>query len=149
MKGIIQAIAISAVTMALAGHPAMGDSTENQEFLYEYLAGHYIAIGKELNSDHTYIGKVVFSYEKGRFTVTREIRGTILKGQGRIEPALGADAADVLRVRFVRAGQQYEITYLWRSDLDNYARLSGYLYQPGKQTNSPGMEALFIDHNKR
>jgi hypothetical protein len=55
----------------------------------------------------------------------------------------------VLRVRFVRAGQEYEIPYLWRSDLDNYARLSGYLDQPGKQTDSPGMEALFVDHTKR
>lgn len=125
MKGIVQAIAISAVILALAGHPATGDGTKNQEFFYEYLTGHYIAIGKELNSDHTYIGKVVFSYENGRFTVMREIQGTVLKGEGRIEQALGHDTADVLRVRFVRAGQQFEITYLWRSDLDNYARLSG------------------------
>jgi hypothetical protein len=149
MKEIIRIISISAVMLALAGNPAMGDNIENHEFIYGYLAGHYIVFGKELNSDKTYHGKVIFSYEKGRLIVTRDIEGKILKGEGRIEHALGADEADVLRVRFVRAGQEYEITYLWRSDLDNYARLSGYLYQPGKQTDSPGMEALFVDHTKR
>jgi hypothetical protein len=149
MKEIIQIMSISVVMLALAGKPAMGDNIANHEFMYGYLAGHYIVFGKELNSDKTYHGKVVFSYENGLLIVTREIEGKILKGEGRIEHALGPDEADVLRVRFVRAGQEYEITYLWRSDLDNYARLSGYLYQPGKQTDSPGMEALFVDHTKR
>ena len=79
----------------------------------------------------------------------RTIQGEIVKGEGKIEHALGSDETNVLRVRFVRAGQENEITYLWQSDLDNYARLSGKLYQPGKQTNSPGMEALFIDSSKR
>ena len=51
-------------------------------------------------------------------------------------------------VTILSARQEYEITYLWRSDLDNYARLSGYLYQPGEKTDSPGMEALFRDHTK-
>jgi hypothetical protein len=149
MKGIIQIISISVVMLALVGQPAMGDNIENHEFLYGYLAGHYIVIGKELNSDKTYYGKVVFSYEKGRLRVTRDIQGKILKGEGRIEHTLGSDETNVLRVRFARAGQEYEITYLWRSDLDNYARLSGYLYQSGKQTNSPGLEALFRDQPKR
>jgi hypothetical protein len=142
-------MSISAVMLALVGQSAIGDNIENHEFLYGYLAGHYIVIGKELDSEKTYYGKVVFSYEKGRLIVTRNIQGEIVKGEGKIEHALGSDEANVLRVRFVRAGHENEITYLWRSDLDNYARLSGYLYQLGKQTDSPGMEALFIDHAKR
>jgi hypothetical protein len=149
MKEIIQIISIAIVMLVLIGKPAMGDNIENHEFMYGYLAGHYIVFGKELYSDKTYYGKVVFSYENGRLIVTRDVDGKILKGEGRIEHALGPDGADVLRVRFVRSGQEYEITYLWRSDLDNYARLSGYLYQSGKQTDSPGMEALFVDHTSR
>ncbi|HPI92372.1 MAG TPA: hypothetical protein PLT09_13545 [Deltaproteobacteria bacterium] len=140
---------ISIAVLALMGQPAMGDDIADDESLYGFLAGRYITIGKELNSDRTYCGKVVFSHEKGHLMVTRDIGGKISKGEGRIEHALGPDKADVLRVRFVQAGQEYEITYLWQSDLDNYARLSGYLYQPGRKTDSPGMEALFIDHTKR
>lgn len=144
----LQIVFLSMVMVALVGQTANGDNTNNHESLYQYLAGHYIVIGKEGNSDKTYGGKVVFSYGKGRLLVTRNIGGKILKGEGRIEHALGSDEADVLRVRFVQAGQAYEITYLWRSDLDNYARLTGYLYQPGKKSDSPGMEALFRDHTQ-
>ncbi len=39
--------------------------------------------------------------------------------------------------------------YLWRNDLDNYARISGYVYQLGKKILKPGLEALFIDHNTK
>ena len=112
----------------------MGDNIEKHESLYRYLAGHYIAIGKELNSDQTYYGKVTLFYEEGCLIVTRYIQGKVLKGEGRIEHGLGPNETNVLRVKFVQAGQEYEITYLWRSDLDNYARLSGYLYQPGKSS---------------
>jgi hypothetical protein len=38
----------------------------------------------------------------------------------------------------------YEGTYLWQSDADNFARLTGYVYRSGHSTESPGMEALFI-----
>jgi hypothetical protein len=144
MKRTIQIVSIA--ILVLVGQQAIGNDTENNEFLYQYLAGHYIVIGKELNSDKTYCGKVVFSFDKDRLIVTRDIGGKILRGDGKIEHAHGSEEANVLRVRFVQTGQEYEITYLWQSDLDNYARLSGYLYQPGKKTDSPGMEVLFIDH---
>ena len=149
MKAIIRVMSIAVVMLVLFGQPAIGDGTENHELLYKYLAGRYIVVGKELNSEKTYYGRVVFSYEKGRLIVPRDIQGEIVKGEGKVEYAVGPDKVEVLRVRFSRLGQAYEITYLWCSDLDNYARLSGYLYQPGKHTNSPGMEALFIDHAER
>jgi hypothetical protein len=59
----------------------MGDNIENHAFIYGYLAGHCIVFGKELNSDKTYHGKVIFAYEKDRLIVTREIEGKILKGE--------------------------------------------------------------------
>ena len=147
MKGIIQVSLISVVMLSLVVQPVMGTGIEIHENIYGFLAGHYIVIGKVLDSEKTYYGKVIFSYEKGRLIVARDIQGEILKGEGTIEHALGPDEVDVLRVRFAREGQEYEITYLWQGDLDNYARLSGVLYQPGKLTDSPGLEALFIDRS--
>lgn len=149
MQRIIQVMSVSLMLLVLGGRPILADDLKNHEFLYGYLAGNYHVVGKELNSDKTYSGKVVFSYEKDRLVVTRDIQQETVTGEGRIEHALGPDEANVLRVRFVRAGQEYEITYIWRCDLDNHARLSGYVYQPGKQTDSPGLEALFIDHAKK
>jgi hypothetical protein len=64
MKEIIKIISISVVMLALAGKHVMGDNIENHEFLYGYLAGHYIVFGKELDSDKTYYGKVVFPTKK-------------------------------------------------------------------------------------
>ncbi len=128
---------------------ALADDAGKHEALYGFLAGSYLAVGKSLDSEKTYHGKVVFRYEKDHLVVTRNIQGETVRGTGRIEHALGADEADVLRVRFTRSGRDYEITYLWRSDLDNYARLSGYVYRPGVHTESPGLEALFIDHTKK
>ena len=149
MNCIIKVMLLSGLLSVLAAHTATAESIGDDESLYGFLAGHYIVIGKELDSEKTYYGKVVLSYEKGCLTVARDIQGEMVKGEGKIEQALGPDDADVLRVRFVRAGIKYEITYIWRGDLDNYARLSGYVYQPGKPSDTPGMEALFIDHTKR
>ena len=42
--------------------------------------------------------------------------------------------------------RHYEATYFFNSDLDNYARLLGYLYVIQGGTKEPGLEALFIDH---
>jgi len=50
-----------------------------------------------------------------------------------------------LRVEFVHKGRKYGGTYLIGSDLDNYARLTGYLYLKKGKTTKPGLEALFIE----
>jgi hypothetical protein len=64
---------------------------------------------------------------------------------GKIEAAT-ADKIKVLRIRFIDENKNYEATYLINSDLDNYARLSGFLYLIQGETKVPGLEALFIDH---
>ena len=56
-----------------------------------------------------------------------------------------ADKIKVLRVEFVHKGRKYGGTYLIGSDLDNYARLTGYLYLKKGKTTKPGLEALFIE----
>jgi hypothetical protein len=134
------------IALVCFAQTATADDVKNHEFLYGYLSGAYHVIGQEIESNRTYGGKVIFKSTGNQLEVTRIIYGERITGVGRIEHALGPDEANVLRVRFTWNGQEYEITYLWQSDLDNYARLSGYVYQPGKHTSNPGLEALFIEH---
>ena len=124
------------------------DPVENHAFLYGFLAGEYLAIGQRLNSNATYRGKVSFSDKGGYLEVIRSVDGIVTTGRGEIRHALGLDQANLLSVHFVENGEQYEAIYLWRADLDNYARLSGYIHKPGFRTNSPGLEALFVDHTR-
>lgn len=122
------------------------DDENNHEFLYDYLSGTYIVIGKELESERTYSGKIIFESKKDHIIVKRIINGESIQGIGKIEHTR-LDKVNVFRVRFKKDGKDFEITYLWMNDLDNYARLSGYVYQIGKKTLKPGLETLFIDHN--
>jgi len=80
----------------------------------------------------------------GQWEVTRIIEGHEIKGIGKVEiAAMGEEK--VLRVRFRQKKRGYEVTYLIDSDLNNYGRLSGYLYLEEGGTKSPGLEALFIE----
>jgi hypothetical protein len=137
------------IALIFLSQSVAADDTENHKFLYKFLSGTYLVVGKDLESENTYTGQVIFDSRGDRLAVTRVINGERITGTGAIEHALGPDEANVLRVRFTRNGQNYEVTYLWQHDLDNYARLSGYVYQPGKRTVRPGLEALFIDHNSK
>jgi hypothetical protein len=56
----------------------------------------------------------------------------------------GADYIPVLRMHFHFDGKEYDTTYRWQSDPDNYPRFTGYVYLAG--TKSPGLEALFPLH---
>lgn len=130
--------------LVLLGQAAAAGDGGDHAFLYGFLAGTYRVVGQEIDSDATYGGTVVFEGRQDHLAVTREIRGETTRGTGRIEHALGPDAVAVLRVRFTRGGQAFEITYLVHGDLDNYARLSGFVYRPGAPTARPGLEALFV-----
>ncbi|MDD2462412.1 MAG: hypothetical protein PHI97_00280 [Desulfobulbus sp.] len=134
-----------AVTMVNVCAPARASDPRSHTDLCGFLAGTYTVVGKELDNTQTYLGQVIFRQNGQCLQMERIIGSERVLSEGCIEHALGADAADVLRVRFIRQGKKYEITYLWQSDLDNYARISGYVYQPGIQTDSPGMEVLFIN----
>ncbi len=123
-------------------------SGENQksDFLYGFLQGTYDLIGKLPDSDKIYSGKVILKKKGNIMEVTRIIKGDRILGSGRIESAT-ADSIKVLRVRFIEKNIRYEATYLISSDLDNYGRLSGYLYLQKGGTKIPGLEALFIHRN--
>jgi hypothetical protein len=62
----------------------------------------------------------------------------------RFDTVAGDDRIPVLRMHFHLDGKEYDATYCWQSDPDNYPRFTGYLYLSG--TKSPGLEALFSIH---
>lgn len=123
-------------------------SHADDDFYSLMLPGSYILVGKALDSEKTYVGKIVIEGVKSGFKITRVIAGKSVYGNGKIESAAGGDAK-VLRIRFNEGGSDYEQTCMIGADLDNYARISCYLYRPGVETLNPGLEVLFIDHTTR
>jgi hypothetical protein len=115
-----------------------------ESFLYSFLEGTYQVIGQWPDSDEKYGGKTVVRRKGDHLQVIRSINGEEIEGTGRIATAT-ADKIPVLKVTFFRGGRRYEATYLIHSDLDNYARLTGYVYTEAGETKSPGLEAWFID----
>ncbi len=115
----------------------------------EFLAGSYDVVGRYPESERTYAGTMTIALpttETETLSVTRVINGITRQGIGAL--ATTADAAVVLRVQFEEGGETLEATYLIGSDLDNYARLTGYVYAKSGGTILPGIEALFHDHYK-
>jgi len=115
------------------------------EFLYSFLRGTYQVIGRWPDSNESYNGKVVIKSKGDHLQLFRSINGEEIEGIGRISTAT-ADKIKVLTVRFSQHGRRYGATYMIDYDLDNYARLSGYLYLETGETKRPGLEALFSDH---
>jgi hypothetical protein len=135
-------LAIFSLLIAFSGVRAQDDDTD---FLYGFLEGTYQVIGRWPDSDDTYTGKVVLKRKGNQLQVIRSINGDKVQGVGRIAHVT-ADKISVLKVQFVHHDKHYEATYLIHSDLDNYVRLSGYLYLKSGETKQPGLEALFIHH---
>jgi len=115
-------------------------------FLADFIAGNYLLVGKLPDSNNTYHGKLQIVSTDSGIEVHRIISGKTISGSGAIEKAT-ADGVGVFRMRFREDGTEFEETCMIQSDLDNYARITCYLYQPGVRTGNPGLEALFIDHN--
>lgn len=118
-----------------------------QPDLYGFLSGSYVVIGKHPDSTETYSGQMNLEECDGQLQVVRIVNGHITRGIGTIEKAAGGDAT-VLRIRFDRDGKSYEGTYLVDGDLDNYARLTGYVYLADGSTRRVGLEALFADRGQ-
>ena len=110
-----------------------------------YMTGEYDLIGRKSDSTATYTGHVTLREEKGVLKVTRTIDGNTDKCLARFDTVAGTDRIPVLRMHFHFDGKEYDATYRWQSDPDNYPRFTGYLYLSG--TKSPGLEALFPIHN--
>jgi hypothetical protein len=116
----------------------------DEESLRGYIAGDYDLIGRKPDSTVTYNGHVTIRDEKGVLQVTRTIEGKTEKCIARFDTVAGDDRIPVLRVHFHLDGKEFDATYRWQSDPDNYPRFTGYVYLAG--TKSPGLEALFPIH---
>jgi hypothetical protein len=127
---------------------ASSDETDrkplDEEFLRNYMAGEYDLIGRKADSSATYNGHVTFRDEGGLLQVTRTVEGKTDTCAARFDTVAGTDRIPVLRMHFHFDGKEYDATYRWQSDPDNYPRFTGYLYLSG--TKSPGLEALFPIH---
>ncbi len=118
-----------------------------QPDLYGFLSGSYVVIGKRPDSTETYSGQINLEEADGQLQVVRIVNDQITRGIGKIQEAVHGEV-DVLRIRFDQDGKSYEGTYLVDGDLDNYARLTGYVYLADGSTRSVGLEALFADRGQ-
>ncbi len=116
----------------------------DEESLRGYMAGEYNLIGRKADSTATYNGHVTIQDVNGILQVTRTIDGKTDKCVARFDTVAGDDKIPVLRIHFHFDGKEYDATYRWQSDPDNYPRFTCYVYLPG--TKSPGLEALFPIH---
>jgi len=112
---------------------------------YGDLVGHYECIGRWPDSNHTYAGRVEVSKAPQGITITRTIDGQQIEASGKFGTAT-PDASRVLRVTFIQNGERYEQTCLVSADLDNYARITCYLYS--NKTTKVGLESWFPDHGQ-
>jgi hypothetical protein len=119
------------------------------EFLLGFLSGEYRVVGQMPDGGAAYVGRINLKPKGNAFEITRDISGVTTKGTAAIETA--GEGCPVLRIRFSLDAVDYEGTFQWRSDLDNYARLTGHVYRrltgyPYRrydQTKWPGLEAWF------
>ena len=138
-------LAILVLLPAVSGRCSDADSKPlDEEFLRNYMAGEYELIGRKADSTSTYSGHITLRDEAGVLQVTRTVEGNIEKCVARFDTVAGDDRIPVLRMHFHLDGKEYDATYRWQSDPDNYPRFTGYLYL--SSTKSPGLEALFPIH---
>jgi len=105
------------------------------------MAGEYELVGRKADSSATYNGHVTFRDDGGVLKVTRTVEGKTEECAARFDTVAGTDRIPVLRMHFRFDGKEYDATYIWQSDPDNYPRFTGYLYVSGSK--SPGFETLF------
>lgn len=115
----------------------------NMEDLADIMAGEYVIVGKYPDSNEPYLGHLTLRAKGAGFEITRVVGGQTTQGTASFETAGGSSKIPVLRMRFVQDGREFEGTYQWKTDLENYFRLTGYLYPLKEHTENPGLEALF------
>ena len=121
-----------------------GRAQPDEESLRGYMAGEYDVLGRKPDSTATYTGHITLRNEDGVLQITRTIDGKTDKCVARFDTVAGDDHIPVLKMHFHFGGKEYDATYRWQSDPDNYPRFTGYVYVAG--TKSPGLEALFPVH---
>lgn len=143
MKAFVAQFAILFIA-GYASCPGAEPKELDQDSLRSYMAGEYDLIGRKADSTATYIGHVRLRDENGVLQVVRTIHGETEKCVAQIDTVAGTDRIPVLTMHFRFDGREFDATYRWQSDTDNYPRLTGYVYVA--DTKSPGLEALFPIH---
>jgi len=144
-------IAISVYLACNSAQPAEPTPSHDDDFVAGFIEGEYVVIGKKPDSEETYTGRMIFKKHGADLEFSRQVAGQTSDGPVTFDKTASENGKPVLRVHFSLDGQPYEATYLWSSDLNNYARLTGYVYSPMKgKTKFPGLEALFplADYNR-
>jgi len=140
---VFQVTFFAAITTAssLAESPELGGPPA------DYFLGKYEVIGRKPGSNATYSGTLeLTAVPDDAFVVIRRVGDHKVEGTAALERASSpADHPVVLRVQFKYGGHEYEGTFLWRSDFDNYPRLTGLIFERGKK-KSVGLEAWFPVH---
>jgi hypothetical protein len=94
----------------------------DEESLRGYMTGEYDLIGRKPDSTVTYTGHITLRDEDGALQVIRIIGGKTDKCVARFDTVAGTDRIPVLRMHFRFDGNEYDATYRWQSDPDNYPR---------------------------
>lgn len=123
------------------------DNEDELVFLSQFLVGHYETIGRNPDDTGTYQGMVKIRIHNNQLEMLRLIDSVEVRAELSIVSAT-ADKVKVLRARFTQDNSGREATYLISSDLDNYPRLSGFVYYLDRKTTKPGLESLFIVPNR-
>ena len=97
---------------------------------------------QNIDSNKTYSGTVTLVYNDNKFIATRIINNTIQKGIGNIEKPF-IESPKVLEISFMENNQSLKVYYIWHTEFDNYARLTGTVMKNNKKV---GYEALFAKH---
>ena len=118
---------------------------EQEDSLLSFLEGSYEVVGKYPEDGGTYLGTMTLTHKGSELQITRNIRGKESTGNAKIITAT-ADDIPVLQADFTQGKDKLKATYIISTDLDNFARLTGKVYFTGRETKSPGLEALFIHH---
>ena len=134
------------VVCSFIGFSFSVSAVNDQQELLNFFQGQYDLIGVQPDSNVTYRGVATFKVKQNYLEVTRTINDSTVHAIAKIEQVEMAETI-VLRIRFIENNTELEETCLFQADLDNYARLSCYLYSPGSKTDRPGMEAYFIKQN--
>ena len=133
---------------SIANEPGPSPANDDIDSLLDYFTGSYRLIGKQLDSSKTFLGRVVINRKGNQLQILRTVNGTTVEGVGTIQTA-PLTSSRVLRIRFSSGASKFQGTYLFHSDLDNYARITGYLYKIDPKTGAPidtknpGLETLF------
>jgi hypothetical protein len=134
--GLLLSVAATSMTLGSnCGKPP------DVEFLQGFLAGEYRIVGQALDGGAAYSGHLTLKPKENGFELLRDVAGKKINGSAAIETA--GEECPVLRIRFWLDAVEYEGTFLWHSDLDNYARLTGYIYRRHGETKLSGFEAWF------